>query len=223
MQLRFFCNYGIFNRFYRAAAATGAAYQAGQAGYAVAAPATAAAAAATYGTQRPAGYETAYQTAATPATYAAVGTGTTPGYEYGYGRAAATTGYDASKSYYQQTATAQAATGYSAAYDQTAAAAAKPASYAATYTQRAAAQPQAQAAVSLLFLFEFEGCFKNSLQNSTVTLQIQNALKFFKSNVNILICSCVQKLGKHFRQYTSLNTNKLRFFIYLYENYITIA
>lgn len=68
-----------------AAAATGAAYQASQAGYAVAAPATAAAAA-TYGTQRPAGYDTAYQAAAaTPGTYAAVGTATTPAYEYGYG------------------------------------------------------------------------------------------------------------------------------------------
>lgn len=70
--------------FSAAAAATGAAYQAGQAGYAVAAPTTAAAAA-TYGTQRPAGYETAYQAATNPGTYAAVGTGTTPAYEYGYG------------------------------------------------------------------------------------------------------------------------------------------
>ena len=70
------------------ATATGAAYQAGQAGYAVAAPATAAAAAATYGTQRAAGYDTAYQAAAaTQGTYAAVGTGATPAYEYGYGKA----------------------------------------------------------------------------------------------------------------------------------------
>ncbi|XP_044756419.1 zinc finger RNA-binding protein isoform X7 [Coccinella septempunctata] len=70
------------------AQATGAAYQAAsQAGYAVAAPATAAAA--TYGTQRPAGYDTAaYQAAAAAAapgaTYAAVSTGATPAYEYGY-------------------------------------------------------------------------------------------------------------------------------------------
>lgn len=73
------------------AQATGAAYQAAsQAGYAVAAPATAAAAA-TYGTQRPAGYDTAaYQAAAAAAapgaTYAAVSTGATPAYEYGYGK-----------------------------------------------------------------------------------------------------------------------------------------
>ncbi|XP_068911926.1 zinc finger RNA-binding protein isoform X6 [Tenebrio molitor] len=108
------------------ATATGAAYQAGQAGYAVAAPATAAAAAATYGTQRAAGYDTAYQAAAaTQGTYAAVGTGATPAYEYGYGQTAAA--------------------GYTGGYDQTAAAA-KPATYAATYTQRAAGQPQAQAA-----------------------------------------------------------------------------
>ncbi|KAB0802465.1 hypothetical protein PPYR_04651 [Photinus pyralis] len=130
---------------YSAAAATGAAYQAGQAGYAVTAPATAAAA--TYGTQRPAGYDTAYQAAATPGTYAAVGTGAAPAYEYGYGRAAATTGYDASKTYYQQAATGQTATAaatYTAGYDQTGAA--KPAAYAATYTQRAATtvQPQTQ-------------------------------------------------------------------------------
>ncbi|KAL3278474.1 hypothetical protein HHI36_013793 [Cryptolaemus montrouzieri] len=71
------------------AQATGAAYQAAsQAGYAVATPATAAAAA-TYGTQRPAGYDTAaYQAAAAAAapaaTYAAVSTGATPAYEYGY-------------------------------------------------------------------------------------------------------------------------------------------
>ncbi|XP_017781830.1 PREDICTED: zinc finger RNA-binding protein isoform X2 [Nicrophorus vespilloides] len=130
-----------------AAAATGAAYQAGQAGYAVAAPASAAAAA-TYGTQRPTGYETAYQAATTPATYAAVGTGTTPAYEYGYGRAAAaTTGYDATKSYYQQAATGQSATGYTTAYDQ-AAAGAKQANYATQYTQRNPAQQQTQATVS---------------------------------------------------------------------------
>lgn len=93
-----------------------------------------------------------------PGTYAAVGTGTTPAYEYGYGRAtAATTGYpDASKTYYQQAAAtgqaaAAAAAGYTAGYDQSAAAAAaKPTTYATTYTQRAAAQPQTQAAVSLL-------------------------------------------------------------------------
>ncbi|XP_063906580.1 zinc finger RNA-binding protein isoform X3 [Zophobas morio] len=112
------------------ATATGAAYQAGQAGYAVAAPATAAAAAATYGTQRAAGYDTAYQAAAaTQGTYAAVGTGATPAYEYGYGQTAAA--------------------GYTGGYDQTAAAAAaKPATYATTYTQRAAGQPQAQAAAA---------------------------------------------------------------------------
>lgn len=62
----------MFSMYFSAAAATGAAYQAaaGQAGYAVATPATAAAAAATYGTQRPAGYETAYQAATTPGTIA---------------------------------------------------------------------------------------------------------------------------------------------------------
>ncbi|XP_022919912.1 zinc finger RNA-binding protein isoform X2 [Onthophagus taurus] len=149
---------------YSAAAATGAAYQAGQAGYAVATPATAAAAA-TYGTQRPAGYETAYQAAAaTPGTYAAVGTGTTPAYEYGYGRpAAATTGYpDAGKTYYQQTAAGQAAqaAGYTAAgYDQTAATA-KPTSYTATYTQRTAAQPQAQAATVTAKPTQYTGTYQ---------------------------------------------------------------
>ncbi|GJQ85833.1 putative zinc ion binding protein [Trypoxylus dichotomus] len=145
---------------YSAAAATGAAYQAGQAGYAVATPATAAAAA-TYGTQRPAGYETAYQAATTPGTYAAVGTGTTPAYEYGYGRpAAATTGYpDASKTYYQQAATGQAATGYTAGYDQTAAAA-KPTTYATTYTQRATAQPQAQAATVAAKPAQYTGTYQ---------------------------------------------------------------
>lgn len=80
-----------------------------------------------------------------------MGTGSAPAYEYGYGRPAATTGYDANKTYYQQAAaTGQAAAtaGYAASYDQAAAAAAaKPATYAATYTQRAATtvQPQAQA------------------------------------------------------------------------------
>ncbi|XP_044263086.1 zinc finger RNA-binding protein isoform X1 [Tribolium madens] len=109
------------------ATATGAAYQPGQAGYAVAAPATAAAA--TYGTQRAATYDTAYQAAAAAGqgTYAAVGTGATPAYEYGYGQTAAA--------------------GYTGGYDQSAAAA-KPATYATTYTQRAAGQPQAQAAAA---------------------------------------------------------------------------
>ncbi|XP_065169843.1 zinc finger RNA-binding protein isoform X2 [Atheta coriaria] len=130
---------------YSAAAATGTAYQTAQTGYAVAAPATAAAAA-SYNTQRP-GYETAYQAAATPATYAAVGTGTTPAYEYGYGRAAAaTTGYEAGKNYYQQAATGQAATGYATAYDQ-AQGAAKQATYATQFAaQRNPGQPQAQGA-----------------------------------------------------------------------------
>ncbi|XP_076255875.1 zinc-finger protein 72D isoform X3 [Rhynchophorus ferrugineus] len=112
--------------FLRNATATGAAYQAGQPGYAVAAaPATAAAA--TYGTQRATGYDTAYQAAAaTQGTYAAVGTGATPAYEYGYGQTAAAS--------------------YTGGYDQ--AAAAKPATYATTYaTQRAAGQ-QAQAATA---------------------------------------------------------------------------
>ncbi|CAH1186958.1 unnamed protein product [Phyllotreta striolata] len=112
--------------------ATTGAYQAGQAGYAVAAPATAAAAA-TYGTQRPTGYDTAYQAAAaTPGTYAAVGTAPTPAYEYGYGQNPAT-GYTSG---YDQTAAAAAA----------AAAAAKPGTYAATYTQRATTQQAQQVA-----------------------------------------------------------------------------
>ncbi|GLV44025.1 Zinc-finger protein at 72D [Carabus blaptoides fortunei] len=122
------------------AAATGAAYQAGQAGYAVAPAPTAAG----YGTQRAAtGYDTTYQAAATQGTYAAVGTGTTTAYEYGYGRAA-TTGYDASKTYYQQAAAGQTQ-GYAAAaaagYDQTAP---KTAYSTTAYAQRTAAQPQAQ-------------------------------------------------------------------------------
>ncbi|KAJ3621285.1 hypothetical protein MTP99_003437 [Tenebrio molitor] len=122
------------------ATATGAAYQAGQAGYAVAAPATAAAAAATYGTQRAAGYDTAYQAAAaTQGTYAAVGTGATPAYEYGYGQTAAA--------------------GYTGGYDQTAAAA-KPATYAATYTQRAAGQPQAQAAAAAAKPAQYTGTYQ---------------------------------------------------------------
>lgn len=85
------CSFDYFeaNCLFFSATATGAAYQAGQAGYAVAAPATAAAAAAaaTYGTQRAAGYDTAYQAAAAASqgTYAAVSTGATPAYEYGYG------------------------------------------------------------------------------------------------------------------------------------------
>ncbi|KAK9874750.1 hypothetical protein WA026_005561 [Henosepilachna vigintioctopunctata] len=117
------------------AQATGAAYQAAsQAGYAVATPATAAAAAATYGTQRPTGYDTAaYQAAAAAAapgaTYAAVSTGGTPSYDYGYG--------------YDQTAAAKTAT-YATTYTQrptatqpqvqaAAAAVAKPAQYSGTY------------------------------------------------------------------------------------------
>ncbi|XP_056642994.1 zinc finger RNA-binding protein isoform X2 [Diorhabda sublineata] len=114
--------------------ATTGAYQAGQAGYAVATPATAAAA--TYGTQRATGYDTAYQAAAAASqgTYAAVGTGATPAYEYGYGQTAAT--------------------GYASGYDQTAAAAAaaaavaKPATYATTYTQRATTQQAQQVATA---------------------------------------------------------------------------
>lgn len=73
----------------------------------------------------------------------AVGTGTTTAYEYGYGRAA-TTGYDASKTYYQQAAAGQTQ-GYAAAaaagYDQTAP---KTAYSTTAYAQRTAAQPQAQ-------------------------------------------------------------------------------
>ncbi|XP_018575863.1 zinc finger RNA-binding protein isoform X3 [Anoplophora glabripennis] len=120
------------------ATATGAAYQAGQAGYAVATPATAAAAA-TYGTQRAAGYDTAYQAAAaSQGTYAAVGTGATPAYEYGYGQTAAA--------------------GYTGGYDQ-AAAAAKPATYATTYTQRTG-QQQAQAATAAAKPAQYTGTYQ---------------------------------------------------------------
>lgn len=70
----------------------------------------------------------------------AVGTGTTPTYEYGYGRAA-TTGYDASKTYYQQAAAAGQTQGYAAAtgYEQ---AAPKTAYSTTAYAARTAAQPQ---------------------------------------------------------------------------------
>ncbi|ENN72171.1 hypothetical protein YQE_11227, partial [Dendroctonus ponderosae] len=108
-------------------ATTGAAYQAGQP-YAVAAS-PASAAAATYGTQRAAGYDAAYQAGAPgqvfQGTYAAVGTGGTPAYEYGYGQTAAAT--------------------YTPGYDQSGAG--KPATYATTYaSQRASQQAQATAA-----------------------------------------------------------------------------
>ncbi|KAI4501096.1 hypothetical protein M0802_003899 [Mischocyttarus mexicanus] len=93
-------------------ATSAAAYQTGQAGYAV----TPAATAATY-TQRPTaaaatGYET-YQAAAAAAasgtTYAAANPGTVAQtYDYGYGRAAPTAAYDATKTYYQQPAAAAA-------------------------------------------------------------------------------------------------------------------
>ncbi|KAL1489384.1 hypothetical protein ABEB36_014291 [Hypothenemus hampei] len=143
------------------ATATGAAYQAGQPGYAVAAaPATAAAA--TYNTQRAAGYDPAYQTAAAAqGTYAAVGTGGTPAYEYGYGQTAAATytpGYDqaaaaaaAKPSAYAAPYAAQRATGQQA---QAATAAAKPAQYAATYQPNATVyqtsyvQPAAQTTIA---------------------------------------------------------------------------
>ncbi|XP_045468290.1 zinc finger RNA-binding protein isoform X4 [Harmonia axyridis] len=141
------------------AQATGAAYQAAsQAGYAVAAPATAAAAA-TYGTQRPAGYDTAaYQAAAAAAapgaTYAAVSTGATPAYEYGYGydqTAAAKTATYAT-TYTQRPATAQpqaqAATAVAAKPAQyTGSYQANPAGYQATYSAQTtiAAQPTTQA------------------------------------------------------------------------------
>ncbi|KAL9696497.1 hypothetical protein quinque_016076 [Culex quinquefasciatus] len=84
--------------------ATGTAYPTTQTGYAVATAATPAP-----GT----GYEQAYQTAATPGTYAT----TAASYDYGYGR---TTQYDTSKTYYQQAGAT--ATGYTAAptaYDTT--------------------------------------------------------------------------------------------------------
>ncbi|XP_049820489.1 zinc finger RNA-binding protein isoform X3 [Aethina tumida] len=126
------------------ATATGAAYQAGQAGYAVAAPATAAAA--TYGTQRAPGYDTAYQAAATQGTYAAVGTGATPAYEYGYGKPPKLHHKRYCTNVNVLMATGQTAAGYTGGYDQTAAAA-KPATYATTYTQRATGQ-QAQAATA---------------------------------------------------------------------------
>ncbi|KAJ8980347.1 hypothetical protein NQ317_019234 [Molorchus minor] len=135
------------------ATATGAAYQAGQAGYAVATPATAAAAA-TYGTQRAAGYDTAYQAAAaSQGTYAAVGTGATPAYEYGYGQTAAA--------------------GYTGGYDQ-AAAAAKPATYATTYTQRPGQQTQAASKISLtvqvLMLCNDNLPFKAIVSNLRITI-----------------------------------------------------
>lgn len=120
--------------------ATGTAYPTTQTGYAVA-TAAAPAAAATYGTAaaaaaRPTGYDQAYQTAATPGTYATTATAT---YDYGYGRTTQT--YDTSKTYYQQAG----ATGYTAAptaYDTSAAGAAKvinfqPASQATYATQPA--------------------------------------------------------------------------------------
>ncbi|KAG5884871.1 hypothetical protein JTB14_025036 [Gonioctena quinquepunctata] len=123
------------------AAATGAAYQTGQAGYAVASPATAAAAA-TYGNQRatydPAAYQAA--AAASQGTYAAVGTGATPTYEYGYGQPAAT---------------------YAGGYDQSAAvaAAAKPATYATTYTPRPN-QQQAQVANTAAKPAQYTGTYQ---------------------------------------------------------------
>ncbi|CAG9768765.1 unnamed protein product [Ceutorhynchus assimilis] len=134
------------------ATATGAAYQAGQPGYAVAAsPATAAAA--TYGTQRAAGYDSAYQTAAAAqGTYATVGTGATPAYEYGYGQSAAATYTQG----YEQAAAAKPAT-YAATYQQRATqatAAAKPAQYAAAYQPNASAyqatyaQPASQTTIA---------------------------------------------------------------------------
>uniref|UniRef100_A0A182JQR3 DZF domain-containing protein n=1 Tax=Anopheles christyi TaxID=43041 RepID=A0A182JQR3_9DIPT len=86
--------------------ASGTAYPQTQTGYAVAPAPTAAAA--TYGTARPAGYDQAYQTAATPGTYATTATAAT--YDYGYGRTTQT--YDTSKTYYQQAAGATA--GYTA-------------------------------------------------------------------------------------------------------------
>uniref|UniRef100_A0A182Q4U4 DZF domain-containing protein n=1 Tax=Anopheles farauti TaxID=69004 RepID=A0A182Q4U4_9DIPT len=91
--------------------ATGTAYPTTQTGYAVAPAPTPAPA--TYGTARPAGYDQAYQTAATPGTYATTATAAT--YDYGYGRTTQT--YDTSKTYYQQAAGATA--GYTAptAYD----------------------------------------------------------------------------------------------------------
>ncbi|KAH1006036.1 hypothetical protein HUJ04_006917 [Dendroctonus ponderosae] len=102
-------------------ATTGAAYQAGQSYTVAASPASAAAA--TYGTQRPAGYHAAYQAGAPgQGTYAAVGTGGTPAYEYGYGQTAAAS--------------------YTPGYDQCGAG--KPTSYATTYTSQRASQ-QAQA------------------------------------------------------------------------------
>ncbi|KAF6210397.1 hypothetical protein GE061_013501 [Apolygus lucorum] len=123
-------------------AATGTpAYQAPQTGYAVAQTA-AAAAAATYSTQRAAtGYDT-YQQAAhtTPGTYAvAAGTTAPATYDYGYAaRTAPAAAYDATKTYYQQTA-APATQAYTNADYQ-----AGKAAYSATYTTqsvRPAAQP----------------------------------------------------------------------------------
>ncbi|XP_052865044.1 zinc finger RNA-binding protein 2 [Anopheles cruzii] len=96
--------------------ATGAAYPTTQTGYAVApAPAQAAA---TYGTARPAGYDQAYQAAATPGTYATTATAAT--YDYGYGRTTQT--YDTTKTYYQQTPGATAGYTAPAGYDTTGAA-----------------------------------------------------------------------------------------------------
>lgn len=115
--------------------ATGTAYPTTQTGYAVA-TAAAPAAAATYGTaaaasvRPPTGYEQAYQTAATPGTYATT-------YDYGYGRT-----YDTSKTYYQQAGAAT--TGYTAAptgYDTTGAGTAKVINFQPATQATYAAQP----------------------------------------------------------------------------------
>lgn len=120
--------------------ATGTAYPTTQTGYAVA-TAAAPAAAATYGTAaaaaaRPTGYDQAYQTAATPGTYAT----TAATYDYGYGRTTQT--YDTSKTYYQQAgATAAAYTAAPTAYDTTGAGAAKVINFQQATQATYAAQP----------------------------------------------------------------------------------
>ncbi|XP_055635315.1 zinc finger RNA-binding protein isoform X2 [Toxorhynchites rutilus septentrionalis] len=131
--------------------ATGTAYPTTQTGYAVA-TAAAPAAAASYGTAaaaaaavaRPPGYDQAYQTAATPGTYAnsffPTATATAATYDYGYGRTTQT--YDTSKTYYQQAgATAAGYTAAATAYDPTGAGAAKVINFQPATQATYAAQP----------------------------------------------------------------------------------
>lgn len=93
---------------------------------------------------------------------------TTTGSTYGYGRAGVT-GYDASKTYYQQAAAGQTQ-GYPAAagYDQTATP--KTAYNTTAYAQRTTAQAQAQPQVCLLFLFFILFKFYVKIQKHTTIM-----------------------------------------------------